>query len=212
MILYTFPSGPFATNVYVVGCPSTKKAAIIDAAPDCQDEVLSCLKYENLTPDKILLTHTHWDHIGDALKLKLSLNIPIYVHPLDQDNLIHPGADGLPLLFPISGLKPDAYLHEGAQVPIGMLNFLVIHTPGHTPGGICLYNNENNVLFTGDTLFHGSIGNLSFPTADKEKMWTSLRKLEALPKETKFYPGHGEPSILKHETWLKDAKTIFDRD
>ena len=113
------------------------------------------------------------------------------------------------LFFPIEGVKPDKFLSEGDTVDAGELHFRVIHTPGHTPGGICLHDPHASLLISGDTLFQGSIGNLSFPGADAEAMWTSLDKLAALPPETKVYPGHGEATTIGAEHWLPRAREIF---
>lgn len=157
----------------------------------------------------ILITHSHWDHICDAAKLKAQYRAPVFVHPLDLANLENPGSDGLPLMFNIEGVLPDKFLNEGDIVELGDLRFEVIHTPGHSPGGICLYNKEHGILFSGDTLFKGSIGNLSFPTANPTEMWKSLAKLAKLVPETVVYPGHGLPTTIGKESWLERAEEIF---
>ncbi len=211
MIIQSFPSGPFETNAYVVACPTTRMAAIIDPAPESSGPISSYLKQQKLTPTQILLTHSHWDHIADVAPLKALYQIPVFIHSLDAPNLEQPGADGLPCWLSIEGITPDGFLNDGAFVQVGQLQFHIIHTPGHTPGGICLYAKEQGVLFSGDTLFKGSIGNLSFPTSQPELMWTSLDKLSHLPPNTAVYPGHGPSTTIKKESWLPNAKQIFDR-
>lgn len=205
-----FPSGPFATNAYIVYCQNTRKAAIIDPAPESADSLLNFLKENELELDKIILTHTHWDHFGDIKKVLKEKPAPVYVHEADKKNLLEPGSDGLPLFMPIPKIKPDHLIQDKDTIDVGQIHFVVIHTPGHSPGGVCLYSKENNLLFSGDTLFKGSIGNLSFPTAEPNKMWESLDKLAELPKETKVYPGHGEMTTIQDESWLKNAKHIFN--
>ena len=209
MIIQDFPSGPFETNAYVVACPTTKEAAIIDPAPDSSESLISYLTENQLNPQKILLTHSHWDHIADVSTIREHYHIPVYVHPLDAPNLITPGADGLPYWIPITGVTPDKLLAEGDVVDIGTLQFKVIHTPGHTPGGVCFYCEPEGVLLSGDTLFRSSIGKLSFPTSEPDKMWESLSKLAQLPATTKVYPGHGPSTTIGKEKWLANAKQIF---
>lgn len=212
MIVQNFPSGPFETNAYVVTCPVTRRTAIIDPAPGSFDSIASYIAQNQLVADKILLTHSHWDHIADTAALKKQFHIPVFIHPLDAPNLEHPGADGLPCWISIEGVKPDILLNEKDIIPIGNLAIEVIHTPGHTPGGVCFYAKEQGILLSGDTLFHGTIGNLSFPTARPDLMWTSLDKLAKLPPQTIVYPGHGPATTIGAESWLSNAKQIFGKE
>lgn len=209
MIIQAFPSGPFETNAYVVVCERTKQAAIIDPAPESADQICVYLDKHHFIPEKILLTHTHWDHIADVAICKQQYHIPVYVHEEDRSNLEMPGSDGLPCWISIPAVKADHFFVEGELVTVGELRFIVIHTPGHTPGGICLYSMDDGVLFSGDTLFRGTIGNLSFPTCQPDLMWGSLAKLTKLPPATKVYPGHGESTTIGAENWLPRAKELF---
>lgn len=209
MIIKAVLSGPFETNAYVVGCLETKEAAVVDPAPGSTQEVMAFLKKERLTPTKILLTHSHWDHIADIPVLRQEFALPIYVHHRDARNLRNPGSDGLPLFGPLESIEPEHLLNDGDLVTVGKLEFRVIHTPGHTPGGVCYFSENEGVLFSGDTLFQGTIGNLSFPGCSKEDMWASLKKLESLPPGTKVYPGHGAATTIENESWLPDAEKLF---
>jgi glyoxylase-like metal-dependent hydrolase (beta-lactamase superfamily II) len=209
MIIKAIPSGPFETNAYIVVCLNSLTALIIDPAPDSADAIISYLAENNLKPEKILLTHSHWDHIADVASLKKLYDIPVFIHPDDIKNLEIPGSDGLPCWIEIEGVKADGFLNEGDFITCGNLKFNVIHTPGHSPGCICLYEKDEKVLLSGDTLFKGSIGNLSFATARPKKMWESLKKLEKLPGETKVYPGHGPSTTILSESWLGNAEKIF---
>lgn len=193
----------------MVACPATRKAAVIDPAPESSDRILSFLESHHLQCIAILLTHSHWDHIADVSAIKEACNVPVYIHSLDVPNLERPGADGLPCWLPLEGIKPDVLLKEGDRIDIGEHSFSVIHTPGHSPGGICLYSALDHILFSGDTLFKGTIGNLSFPTCQPDKMWPSLEKLSKLPPETKVYPGHGNTTTIGRESWLSHAKEKF---
>lgn len=209
MTVHAFPSGPFETNAYIVVCPETKEAAIIDPAPESGAPILEFLQRNNLNTSKILLTHSHWDHIADTALLKKRLQVPVYIHSMDKDNLEKPGADRLPCWIEIEGVIPDVLVKEGDHVAIGSLDFEVIHTPGHTPGGICFYCAKEGILLSGDTLFKGTIGNISFPTSTPHLMWDSLRKLAKLPPSTKVYPGHGPTTTIAAESWLDRAEDVF---
>lgn len=209
MIIQTFPSGPFETNAYVVACSQTHQAAIIDPAPNSADALKSFIDEHSLSLKMILITHSHWDHIADTAQLKAIFQAPVYIHSLDVPNLQRPGSDGIPCWISFEGVLPDKFLNEGDKIELGNLEFDVIHTPGHTPGGVCLYCKQHGVLFSGDTLFKGSIGNLSIPTSNSASMWISLEKLAKLPPATAVYPGHGPPTTIGGETWLSRAKEIF---
>lgn len=210
MIIFALPSGPFDTNAYVVACPKTHEAMIIDPAPKSAGAVEKLITEKELKPTKIVLTHSHWDHIADVSALKEAYHIPVYIHADDAPNLEKPGTDKLPCWITIPGVIADQFIKENDFIPVGQLNFQVIETPGHTPGGICLYCPETKTLISGDTLFKGSIGNLSFPTARPEQMWPSLDKLAKLPPDTMVYPGHGPATTIGAESWLPKARQYFE--
>lgn len=212
MNIKVFPSGPFDTNAYVISCPTTLEAVIIDPAPKSASSIIDYISQFHLKPSKILLTHSHWDHIGDVAEIKQKYHIPLYMHELDASNMEFPGSDGLPCWINIEGVKPEHLVKEGDIIPVGQLEFKVIETPGHTPGGICFYSKENNVLISGDTLFKGTIGNISFPTARPYLMWKSLSKLASLPSETRVFPGHGPHTTIGAEHWLARAEEMFGDD
>lgn len=211
MIIQVFPAGPYSTNAYVVACTNTRAAAVIDPAPNSFSAIHAFLTEQKFIPQKILLTHSHWDHIADITPLKEEYAIPVYIHSLDTPNLQRPGADNLPCSLAIPTVQPDVLLEEGMQIPVGKLMFQVIHTPGHSPGSVCFYEPQQLVLFSGDTLFKGTIGNLSFPTCQPSLMWPSLAKLAQLPPNTRVYPGHGRSTTIEAESkWLPYAKEMFD--
>jgi hydroxyacylglutathione hydrolase len=209
MTIQVFPSGPLATNAYVVSCSETKRAAIFDPAPNSFDSIVKYISGHDLIPDKILLTHSHWDHIADVAPLKLKYGIPVYIHPEDALNLEKPGSDGLPCWISVEGIVPDYQLKEDDIISIGNLLFIVLHTPGHSPGCVCFYEEAHHILISGDTLFKGSIGNISFPTSRPKLIWNSLKKLAELPKETVVYPGHGPTTTIGNEPWLSKAEEVF---
>lgn len=199
MILEIFPLGFADTNAILIGCPITKKALLLDPAQGSCKLVMQRVEQSGLSLERVFLTHSHWDHIVDAAQFKNRYGIPLFVHPEDAGNLEVPGTDGLPLFFPIEGVKPDGYLADGDVYQVGELQLQVIHTPGHSPGSVCFYFPQEQVIFTGDTLFKGTIGKITFPNSSPQRMLTSLQKLAALPPETKVYPGHGRSTTIGQE-------------
>jgi len=202
MILETFCSGPLRTNAYIVACSNTHKAALFDAPYQCFDEVVAFLNKKKLLLQTLFLTHSHIDHIADVSVFKKNYPlIDIVIHPLDQKNLIDPGSDGIGL-FSVEAQKPTKLITDGEEFFIGDLSLEVIHTPGHSPGGVCYFFPHEKILISGDTLFKGTYGSLSLPTAQPEKMKESLLRLAKLPQTTKVYPGHGRPTTIEGEPWL----------
>lgn len=209
MFLYKFPFGPLETNAILIGCAKTKIGAVIDPSQGSTGAILQKAADLELKIEKILLTHSHWDHFADAHGLKVQTGATLSVHFLDAKNIEHPGSDGIPLFFPIHPVVPDHFLNEGDTIEVGHLSLEVIHSPGHSPGSVCFYSREKSFLISGDTLFQGSIGNLHLPTAQPALMWSSLEKLSKLPPETRVIPGHGGETSIGRENWLSRAKEIF---
>lgn len=208
MFLFKQSFGPLQTNALLIGCPTTKKAAAIDPAMGSASVLLATAEANGFVIQKILLTHTHWDHIADVAALKKATQAPVWVHPLDAENLRHPGSDRLPLWTSIEPVEPDGFFSEGQEVTIGHLKIQVIHTPGHCPGSVCFYFKEQGILISGDTLFKGTMGALHLPTAEAEKMGPSLQKLALLPAGTRVIPGHGEETTIGKESWLQRIDQI----
>lgn len=206
MLLEKFSCGPIETNAYLIGCDQEKVAAAIDPSLGSFELITSFCKNHSLRLESIFLTHSHWDHFADLSKFS---GPSIWVHPFDAENLEHPGADGLPMMFPIKGVKPDHFFHDGQEIHLGKILIKIIHTPGHSPGGVVLYLPNEKILISGDTLFKGSMGNISFPTSSPEDMWESLKKLSKLPPETRVCPGHGPDTTIGQEKWIRNAKELF---
>ena len=203
MIIEKVIAPPYATNAYLIGCEKSHKAIVIDPGFQTKDKLLSLIEKHQLTVDGIYLTHSHFDHIADAAKLKNEKGWPIYVHKEDAGNVLHPGSDGIPFNLDIEGADVDGYLEDGDEKFVGELRFLVLHTPGHSPGGVCFYFPTELVLFSGDTLFKGTYGRTDLPRSDSNKMKASLEKLKKYPDELLIYPGHASLTKLGREkTWL----------
>lgn len=210
IFLRCFPSGPALTNTYLISDGKSGLAAIIDPSPGSMAALLGALNEEGLQLERILLTHSHWDHIADVAPLAKKFGVEVWIHAEDAPNLRRPGSDRLVPRVPIEGVEPSHLFVDGEKIEVAGLLFEVIHTPGHTPGGVCFYEKEEGVLFSGDTLFRRSIGNLSLPTAEPERMWPSLARLAQLPPQTRVYPGHGEATTIGNESWLAQAKEVFE--
>ena len=123
--------------------------------------------------------------------------------------MVNPGSDGLTAQVPVEGVEPERSLQQDQVIEVGALRFQVIETPGHSPGGVCFYLEEEQILMSGDTLFKGSIGTFLVPTANPDEMWVSLAKLAALPSDTKVYPGHYAITTIGHERWLSQPRRYF---
>lgn len=209
MLIDRFECPPISTNSYVLACPTTKKAAIIDPSQDSSFSIQAKVESDGLIPTAIFLTHSHWDHIIEVKKIKDLFQIPLYCHKLDAQNVEKPGSDGLPVLFAVEGCKVDHFFSDGFEGMVGEMKYIIIHTPGHSPGGVCIYFPEQKALFSGDTLFQGTMGRLDLPTGKADEMWQSLKKLSSLPPDTDVYPGHGPKTTIEEEKWIEKAKEIF---
>lgn len=187
MKIHTVVVGPIRTNCYLIEDENSKEAIILDPG-DEPEKILDEIKKNQLKPKYIVNTHGHFDHVTGNPKLKEKLNIPILAHPLDAQ--ITAATISLPV---------DQLLTEGDLIKVGKITFTVIHTPGHTPGGICLYCKEEKVLFSGDTLFYGTYGRTDLPYSSEKAMQESLNKLMQLPPETRVYPGHDRPTTIGQE-------------
>ena len=190
--------GPLETRTLLLICPVTLESILIDPSFYSHHYFAPIIREKNLSLKKIYLTHSHYDHIVDIAKFK-DMGIDIFVHPLDSQNVIAPGSDGLRALKAIEGVQDPKFFQEGDRVSFGQIQGVVLETPGHSPGSCCFYFPDQEVLISGDTLFKGAIGRLDLPTGQPEKMGASLEKLRNLPKKTVVYPGHGPKTTLREE-------------
>jgi glyoxylase-like metal-dependent hydrolase (beta-lactamase superfamily II) len=153
----------------------------------------------------IVNTHGHWDHTADNTALVRATGAPLCAHSWDATRLANPtlATEDEPAL-PVPPSKADRGLQDGSALSLGELEFQVIHTPGHTPGSICLYERTAGVIFTGDTLYRTGVGRTNFPGGDPNALNKSLRRLAELPDNTRVYPGHGLSTTIGRERWLLD--------
>jgi glyoxylase-like metal-dependent hydrolase (beta-lactamase superfamily II) len=200
MIVGRLVVGPIAANCYIVGHEKTRKGMIIDAGEDA-DQILAVVRENNLDIRYIVATHGHFDHNGAVAKLKKELSCPFVMHEADLSFIEEAKRSAASWGFIIDDVpKPDRFIKDGDVLWVGRLRFKVIHTPGHSPGGICFYCKGEGVLFTGDTLFFGSIGRTDFRLGSLKELTHSIKeKLYTLPDDTLVYTGHGEETTIGYE-------------
>ncbi len=191
-----FSVGALGTNCYIVS--DNGRAAIIDPGGDAQ-RILNAVKCNNLTVVCILLTHAHFDHIMAVDELCEATGAPVYVGAGDAPMLYDANFNLSAMVYPEQMVErtADRLLFEGDVVRVGDASLTVMETPGHTRGSICLVG--ENVLFTGDTLFDGSIGRTDLPGGDMGVLRRSLERLAALEGDYTVYAGHGEETTLSFQ-------------
>ncbi|MCR5176124.1 MAG: MBL fold metallo-hydrolase [Anaerovibrio sp.] len=190
-----FEVGPIAANCYILKDNNSREGIVIDPGGN-PDTILASIKDQDVEVKLIALTHGHFDHIGGVKELKKSLKVPVAIHAADGDML----TDGKKNLSAFMGVAKemdaaDILLQDGDNISFGSCNLQVIATPGHTKGGVCFYG--GGALFSGDTLFAGSIGRTDFPDGSLDDILDSIRnKLSKVSDATKVFPGHGPASVM----------------
>lgn len=199
MFFKCIKTGHIATNCYILGCEVTKEGIVIDPGFDGPD-IINIIAEEGLKIKYIINTHGHADHIGANEEVKNYTGADILIHRDDADFLTDPAKNLSAYMGQaISGPKADRILEEGEVINFGnKLALQVLHTPGHTPGGICLKGKK--FVITGDTLFAGSVGRTDFPGGSMKELLNSIKsKLLILEDEVIIYPGHGPSSTINAE-------------
>lgn len=190
MLIKQLTVGSMGVCCYLVSCEQTRKTAIIDPGGD-EDRILAACEKNNLQVAAIINTHGHPDHVCGNRLIKEATGAPIIMHADEAAFIFRPEIEQY---FSMLGLaatpRPDRTVVDNETIDIGTVSLQVIHTPGHTPGGICLYTAPN--LFSGDTLFAGGVGRTDFPGGSTSQLLSSIKnRLLALPPETIVWPGHG---------------------
>ena len=198
MIIKCLPVGPIMANCFILGCEETLRAAVIDPGDEA-DRILTSLAESQLTLEYIINTHGHFDHVGANKRLKDASQAPILIHALDAPMLNQLAASASAWGLTIENSpSPDRTIDEGDSVSVGNITLTVIHTPGHTPGGVSLKTPGH--VFVGDTLFSGSIGRTDFPGGSFETLRASIQeKLFALDDDVQVYTGHGPQTTIGQE-------------
>lgn len=201
-----FELGPWGTNCYVVAPTSTTAESrtpcwIIDASFEPQP-LIEHVQSEGLTPEALIFTHAHIDHIAGAFEVRSAFpNLPILIHELEEQWLLDPELNlsvgaGIPTTAP----HATRLLHDGEKLTLGATTWRVLHVPGHSPGSIALGCETEGIVLGGDALFNGSIGRTDFPGCSFEELARSIRtKLYTLPDNTVVHPGHGPATTIGRE-------------
>jgi glyoxylase-like metal-dependent hydrolase (beta-lactamase superfamily II) len=195
------PVTPIQQNCSIVACTATNRAAIVDPGGDVAN-IRAAIDQLKVTPEKILLTHGHFDHAGGAAELAEALSIPIE-GPDERDGFLLTNLESQGGRFGITGMRnvtPTRWLVEGETVSIGDLTFNVLHVPGHTPGHLVFVNTPSRFALVGDTLFQGSVGRTDFPYGSHEQLIAGIKtKLLPLGDDVTILPGHGPASTIGAE-------------
>lgn len=190
--------GPVSANTYIVTDDATGETAVIDAGA-CTDELLDKLKDKNVR--YILLTHGHYDHILGVPALKAHTGAEVLIHKADADCFwdTEKSLASFDHSFLQTPMKADRLLSDGDEIHLGDTVLSVLHTPGHTKGGVCYIDYQDRLIFSGDTLFCLTAGRTDFPGGSFEELMASLITLRNLPGDYIVYPGHNRTTTLEHE-------------
>ena len=199
LILECLVVPPFESNCWILGCGETRTAVVID--PGDEAGILQTLEAHDLTLKYLIHTHGHLDHVSATASLQKEMGAPVLIHEDDQILLDNLGLQGT--MFGLASPEPptvDRYICEGDSIDWGEHTLSVIETPGHSPGGVCLNLEGENILFAGDTLFQDSIGRTDLWGGDYEQLLDSIReKLWPLDDDTIVCPGHGPRTTIGRE-------------
>ncbi len=194
--------GAYETNCYILRQNETAKDCLIIDTGLESEQLMDFLRDRKLLPAAVILTHGHADHITGIGLLRASYpEIKVYIHKLDSDMLTEAERNLSALAGGHFTTDPaDVFVDEPETITEAGLKLEILHTPGHTPGGICLYARDENILFSGDTLFADSVGRTDFPGGSMSQLIRGIKKkLCVLPEETVVYPGHGPGTTIERE-------------
>ena len=191
--------GMVATNCYLIINKENKEALLVDPADNAL-RISNVIEENGCTLKAILLTHGHFDHIMALNELKKRYNVPVYAHEEEEDVLKQSSLNMSGMIGQIYTTQADIYVKDGEHLKLAGLDIIVLHTPGHTKGGVCYYLPEEKVLMSGDTLFHCSIGRTDFPTGSMSQLVRSVKEqLFVLPDDVQVYPGHDSVTSIGYE-------------
>lgn len=215
MIVVPIPAGPLATVCYLACDREGGEAVAIDAPPEGARLLLAAAARLSLAIRSVIVTHGHFDHLVDAAALREATGARVCIHEADADGLRRPSTLGFPLPLTLRPAEPDLLLRDGDAVACGPLSFAVLHTPGHTRGGICLHEARERALFSGDTLLRRGVGRSDLPGGSWDELLRGVTgRLLALPDDTVVYPGHGAPTTIGEERrenlFIQDYLDHFD--
>lgn len=192
--------GPLGVNCFVLGCGATGQGVVVDPGGDVE-RIMTVVQQRGLTIVSIVNTHGHFDHVGGNRQLKEVTGAELLIHPADEPMLAKVASvAGMYGLQAENSPAPDRLLEDGMLLSFGKQQLRVIHTPGHTPGGCCLYLELEQKLISGDTLFADGVGRTDLPGGSHVQLVDSIRtRLFTLPPQVQVWPGHGPATTIAHE-------------
>jgi len=192
--------GPLGVNCFVLGCETTGHGVVVDPGGDVE-QILAAIQKRGLSVVSIINTHGHFDHVGGNRQLKSATGAELLIHPADEPMLTRVASvAGMYGLQAENSPPPDRLLEDGMLLTFGNQQLRVIHTPGHTPGGCCLYLESEQKLISGDTLFADGVGRTDLPGGSHAQLVDSIRtRLFTLPPQVQVWPGHGPATTIGHE-------------
>jgi len=201
LTIVRIPAGPIETNAYLVIDDATNDAIVVDAPPESLSLIAAAAKENGANVKALVITHGHWDHIGDVAAIARTFGVPVWAHELVVDRIAQP-TPGIPV--EIEPGTVDATLADGDTITVGETRFDVWHLPGHDVGHIVLINTANDVFLGGDVLFPNGHGRTDLPGSDQETMNASLARLLELPDTLVVMSGHGlETTIGAERPWIE---------
>ncbi len=197
MIIEKVVVGPLEENSYIVADEVSKEAVVIDPG-DEPDRIMELIDSNGFNVLAVICTHGHFDHVGGIGDIKKATGARVMIHKDDTETYGMAKEQAVLWGFNVDDLpEPDGFLNDGDEIKAGGMVFRVMHSPGHSPGGICLYG--EGVLFSGDTMFQGSIGRTDFPGGSIDKLKESFKRLIELPDDTRVFSGHGPETTIGRE-------------
>lgn len=198
-----FTVGPLSENPYLLTCSETNQAIIIDPGDEAE-RLWQAIVNAGVHLKAIVLTHAHMDHVGAVTAIRERAQVPVYLHPADDELLAM-----VPMQARMFGLDADPVapadhpLQHGDEISVGNVTFHVLHTPGHSPGGVCFYSAAAKTLIAGDTLFYRGVGRTDLPGGNTQQLVQSIHThLWSLPDDVRVYPGHGPATTIGEEKRL----------
>jgi glyoxylase-like metal-dependent hydrolase (beta-lactamase superfamily II) len=200
MIIDVMAVGPLSVNCLVLGCDETREGVVVDPGGDVE-RIVEAVRRHDLAIRYVINTHGHFDHVGGNRQAVAIFGAPLLIHQADAPMLDRVADVGRMYGIQCENSPPaDGFLVDGMEIEFGTCRMKVLHTPGHTPGGCCLYLAQENKVITGDTLFADSIGRTDLPGGSHDQLLESIRgKLFTLPDDVVAYPGHGTETSIGHE-------------
>jgi len=209
--------GLASTNCFLVADEAAKQAVLFDAPDHTTGPLLDEAQRRGWNVIGLWLTHGHFDHVADHVEVtKRFPDVRVLIHRLDEPKLLRPNSSGFPLPFTITPRRADGYLEDGQKLSIGSLECEVIHTPGHAPGHVMFHFPVEKLLVGGDLIIGGAVGRTDLADSSPAALYTSIRRVMALPRDTRLLPGHGDVGTLGDELdtnpYVRAAMGLEDGD